>query len=208
MHSPPGCVETGFTSSVAAALTDFVGVHMGRSEGCDGSYARLFCYDTVSNTWEWPLHRGEIPSAREDMVTVIVEDTVYLFGGHKRSCGTRDSIEDVEYNDLYTLDMTTMRFRKVHGNNYHDQAPNSHLSIHYTLTMISTTAAVLYGIGEFDKDSACWLLDLEKARQLEEPTSIWTMIDTPFPRKFHASVLEPVSQRHWVIGGEDDSADR
>ena len=32
-------------------------------------------------------------------------------------------------------------------------------------------------------------------------------IPSPFPRVVHVTVLEPVSQRLWVIGGEDDSPD-
>ena len=64
-----------------------------------------------------------------------------------------------------------------------------------TLTKISRTSAVLYG-------TQCWLLNLDNARQLKEPTSIWTRIQTPFPIEDHASVLEPVSNKHWAIGSD------
>jgi len=101
-------------------------------------------------------------------------------------------------NDLYTLDMRSMMWRKVHGNC--DEAPKlhvGHVGGDHTLTKISRASAVLYG-------PQCWLLNLDNAKQLKEPTSIWTRIQTPFPGDYalfasHASVLEPVSNKHWAI---------
>ena len=61
--------------------------------------------------------------------------------------------------------------------------------------MSQWASAVLYG-------PECWLLNLDNARQLKEPTSIWTRIQTPFPIEDHASVLEPVSNKHWAIGSD------
>ena len=73
----------------------------------------------MNNSWEWPLHGGEVPSPREDLATIIVDDTVYLFGGNRYIGGPfQDSIADMEYNDLYILDMRSMMWRKVHGNCY------------------------------------------------------------------------------------------
>ena len=42
----------------------------------------LFCYNVVSNSWEWPLvHGNSLPSPRARHTTVVFEDHVLLFGG-------------------------------------------------------------------------------------------------------------------------------
>ena len=49
---------------------------------------------------------------------------------------------------------------------------------------------------------ACWLLDLQKAKQCMEPSSIWSKYILPLPvmSKF-ATVLEPTGQELLLIGG-------
>ena len=64
-----------------------------------------------------------------------------------------------------------------------------------SLTLISESAAVLY-----DSDE-CWILDLDGAKRLSEPSRIWKRIQSNSMRYEHRAVLEPVSQRLWVIGG-------
>ena len=51
----------------------------------------------------------------------------------------------------------------------------------------------------------CWLLNLSNAERLKDPSLIWSRIPSRFPRVGHAAVLEPSSQRLWVIGGIDSS---
>ena len=175
-------------------------VHMGRIYFFGGGCSN-YCYNTMNNSWEWPLHRGEVPSPRKDPATIIVDDTVYLFGGNSMSA---PDLYHNDLNDLAILDMRSMMWRKVHGNCYQEEAPHSKLDPDHTFTIISSSAAVLYGVKKLDGEQyspECWLLNLDKAKQLKDPTSIWTRIPTPFPRVVHASVLEPVSQRLWVIGG-------
>ena len=48
----------------------------------------------------------------------------------------------------------------------------------------------------------CWLLDLKKAKQFMEPSSMWTKLLLPLPviSKF-AAVLEPTGQELLLIGG-------
>ena len=71
------------------------------------------------------------------------------------------------------------------------EAPHAKLSPDHTLTKISKSAAVLYGaLDDYWSDKyipECWLLNLDNARQLKDPASIWTRIPTPFPRQVHAS---------------------
>ena len=188
-------VSDGFTCWVHGDMIYFFGGGcsnqgcIGMGGACGGASNLLYCYNRINNTWDWPLHGGEVPCPREDLATVIVDDTVYLFGGNRYMGGPfQDYIADVEYNDLYTLDMISMMWRKVHGNCDRGEAPHPKLSPDHTLTKISKSAAVLYGALDGDQYSPeCWLLNLDNARQLKEPTSIWTRIQTPFPRVVHAS---------------------
>ena len=88
-------------------------------------------------------------------------------------------------------------WKKVHG--ICDEAPKLGPFPSHTLTKVSGSSAVLYG-------PECWLLNLDNARQLKEPTSIWTRIQVPFPGaedENHASVLEPLTNRHLTIGSNE-----
>ena len=143
----------------------------------------------MSNLWEWPLHGGEVPSLREDLATIIADDIVYLFGGNRYIGGPFvANIADMEYNDLYLLNMRSMMWKNVHGNIYQEEAPHAKLSPDHTLTKILSSGAVLYGALDGEKYSPeCWLMNLDSARKFKDPTSIWTRIPTLYPRVVHAS---------------------
>ena len=49
----------------------------------------------------------------------------------------------------------------------------------------------------------CWILHLNRALNNEKPASIWTRFRNHLARREHAAVLEPVTQRLWIIGGLD-----
>ena len=168
---------------------------------------QFFCYNIEENKWEWPLFKGELPSPRRGHTTIISGDTVFLFGG-----AYHDTL-----NDLHTLDMVAMEWRQVHGSST-DASGVPSVRKDHSLTIISADIAVLFGgtctgkedsTGEFDFLGDCWILDLVKAKSLiEESSSIWTRCrhhETPDPydggRYKHAAVLEPYSQRLWIIGG-------
>ena len=165
---------------------------------------QVVSYNISTNSWEWPNARGDIPSPRSYPLITISDDTVFLFGG--------DIVNDENsfniYNDLYILDMTTMTWRKIHGNfatGEGPKAPKIPLRM-FTFTSISQYSAVLFGVS-FDnphkmKDE-CWVLNLRNAKQLVDLSSIWTKIEFPYPRFHHAAVLQPLSKRLWVIGGDD-----
>ena len=82
----------------------------------------------------------------------------------------------------------------VHGRTENLEAPKNYPK--YTLTKVSASTAVLYGYGS-------WILDLHKAKQIQHPSSIWTRIPYEYPtsRREHAAVIEPISQRLWILGG-------
>ena len=158
---------------------------------------RLPCYNIASNSWEWMKQDGDIPSKRFQHSTVISGDTLYLFGGF--------SNRDGYVNDLHVLDMVSMRWAKVHGNILDNNVPCNESNGKFTL--VSQSMAMLYlSPSEDGVDSrsfeSCWLLNLEKAKQLMDPSSIWTKIPPHFSRPAIATtVFEPVSRSLWITGG-------
>lgn len=160
----------------------------------------LFCYNTSANAWEWPNQCGDIPSPRINTKIITCNGTVFLFGGFNG--GKR-------YNDLYTLNLDDMRWTQIHGLDYgigHNgkDLPQPKGMDGRTLTRFNEGTAVLFG--GYGKHNS-WLLDLEKIKRRNETSLIWTRIPDHLPRRLHAAVLEPVSKRLWVIGGEDNKFD-
>ena len=103
----------------------------------------LFCYNVSKNIWEWPRLRGEIPPVYDKCLSIIHEDTVFL------------SMR----GNLHILDMETMVWSKVHGEEY----INFTRWYSVTITKVSQSTATL--IGESGDLMTCWLLDLKKAKQ-------------------------------------------
>ena len=162
----------------------------------------LFCYGIAKNTWEWPRQRGDITAARRNHLSIISEDTVYLFGG------------DDDYNDLHILDMNGLKWERVHGNLLSGEGyPWFWARGGRSFTRLSQSTAILFGSataynfdghGLFDfQSSDCWLLDLHRAKTLKNSSRIWTRVKNHFFREEHAAVLEPASEKLWVIGGVD-----
>ena len=152
---------------------------------------QLFCYNISTNSWECPESKGEIPSPRISALTTITDNTVFLFGGFNGS-GL--------LNDLHILDMPSMIWKKVHGNMLSGQGP-SDSTFSPTLTNICRSKAALIGMSRDIIQDDCWLLNLQNAKELMNPSSIWTKIPFPYSRSDHAAVLQPLSKRLWVIGG-------
>ena len=175
------------------------------------AYNEVFSYNISSNLWKWPNVGGELPLHRCNPWIIISDETVFLFGGSRLHTHMLISI----FNDLHTLDMSTMIWRKVHGNMTNlttETGPKG--SCHaqqYTFTCISESAAVLFGescseayTGNSWKDiydDDCWHLNLQNTKQNKESSSIWTKIPISYPRYGHASLLQPLSKRLWIIGG-------
>ena len=178
---------------------------------------QLFCYNIVENTWEWPNLSGDIPSPRSDASVIISEDTLFLFGGETFVPGTRPRLyydpHSHDINDLHIMDLTSLTWKQVHGFIEQNLPTRIVPTMNHgcTLTSITQSTAVFFGAWmeqetveeEQERGEDCWLLDLNKAKQIMDPSSIWTRIPNHLSRLFHAAVLEPVSQRLWVIGGED-----
>lgn len=61
---------------------------------------QLVCYNTSTDTWEWPVTSGTAPSPRAAHSVARVGDTAYVFGGRHL---------DTRLNDLYSLNLDTMR---------------------------------------------------------------------------------------------------
>ena len=103
--------------------------------------------------------------------------------------------------------MKSMRWKLVHGSS----SDMSYTTLpcprrENSLTLISQSTAVLYGgsvrAPHTKSNGNCWLLDLDKAMQLHDPSSIWTKVSRPNlrPRFLHSAVMD-VGNRLWLIGG-------
>ena len=150
---------------------------------------RFFCYNISSNSWEWPNHTGEMPISGY-VKAIISGDTVFLM-----SC---------DDNCFFTLDMTTMIWREVHGTLSDRPELTPWCKGGITLTRISQSAAVLFGT---TPHGSCWLLNLKNAKQLKDPSAIWTKVPCRFARYGHAAVWNPQNQELWVTGGRDTYSD-
>ena len=78
----------------------------------------------------------------------------------------------------------------------------------HSITCISHSTALVVGayssISHKSPNSiTCdnWIMNLDNAKHLMEPSSIWTKISSEIPRTYHAAVLQPLSKELWIIGG-------
>ena len=176
------------------------------SDGTQGQYSnQLFCFNITTQCWEWPNIRGDVPQPRAWHSTVINESTIFLFGGSAHS----EEGEEINLNDLHTLDMSNLRWKLVHGPAYDSstfRVPSAREG--QSLTWISQSAAILFGgLGVLWEWSGrlgdCWLLHLNQAEKSNDLSTIWTRIKTNNLQKrfVHTAVLEPLSQRLWLMGG-------
>ena len=105
-------------------------------------------------------------------------------------------------NDLYMLDLPTMKWKLIHGPSETLTIPSARYG--HTLTPISQSTAALLGGRDYASCAQdCWLLDLDKAKQGKDAVSIWKRIKLHKLdwRVHHQAVLEPVSRRLWLMGG-------
>ena len=152
----------------------------------------VYCYNTSKNYWERHNPGGQNPSSSSDIfLTISNDDTVFLIA--LRIVGLGLGINQI-FSGLYMFDMTRMHWTKVH-----DGMPSidtGGVMSKSSFTFISKSSAVLYG------NDNCWLLDVQSAKQLKKPTSIWTQIPySDIKRDYHAAVFEPKSNKLWIIGG-------
>ena len=168
---------------------------------------QLFCFNVATNCWEWPTVEGHIPIPRCFHSSVINEDTVFLFGGLSNGIDPALVGEEKYLNNLHTLDMTSMRWKVIHNSSPMFMLPQG--SSHHTLTRISASSAVLFGCSKSENDEFgdCWLLDFDKAKAAADSDFIWTNIHRAWghsARSFHTAVVEPLSQKLWLLGGKSD----
>ena len=174
----------------------YFGCSLVEHDGFNDGLKQLFCYNISSNSWEWPRTEGDIPSKRIGAKTISTKTMVVLFSGHNPYVANG-------LNDLYIMDMETMRWKRVHGNIQSGEVPRGYTA-NRTLTCISKSRAILFGVDVYQNRELiddCWLLDLDKALQLMEPTEIWTKIPSNLKKGHHAAVVEPISRHLWVTGG-------
>ena len=111
------------------------------------------------------------------------------------------------FNDLFFLDMDTMRWEEVTAANGIENSETwpKPLWLH-SLTMVSPKAALLFG-GDADENiNNCWMLNIEECVSRTGIANIWTQREHQEHdgRYMHKAVLEPGSKRVWVLGGLSD----
>ena len=166
----------------------------------DGSVEKMkvFCYNVCNNHWEWPQTKGNKPPKRYFTSTIINEDTVFLFGGINLV------LDSLTLNSLYILDMESMSWKEVPETANSNNTPRARCW--HSFNRISKSAAVLVGgRSDYDIIDDCWILDLKKASQAIDMSSIWTKVQNLdqdlFRRMAHTAVVEPVSQKIWLMAG-------
>lgn len=152
---------------------------------------QLVCYNSSNNSWEWPVTSGSAPSPRAAHSVAVVGDMAYVFGGRHL---------DNRLNDLYSLNLTTMRWNNLISNNRDNKIPvgRSWQTLTPIVTGKSEGGLVMYG--GFDNSLTalgdCWRIDLNM-----QPS---TWVRCPHleqgPRLWHASVELDTSQV-MVVGG-------
>ena len=170
---------------------------------------QLFSYNVSENSWELPSVSGNIPSPRAGHTTFICGDTAFLFGGMMNDKG-----QEVALNDLYTLNMKSRIWTRVHTSPMATEGLPERVRGH-SMTLISPQTAVLFGGGGQFPDSGprkdCWLLNtaMVLGGEYTTPSELWqrcqhhenVLSARGEKRSFHSAVLEPVSKRLWILGG-------
>ena len=199
--APNGTLPFGIgSSSITSWVYDGKIYCFGGYKYPQGASNQLFCYNITTNSWEWPYAGGDIPSPRLLSSVILSEETVFLFGGI--------SDGNITYNDLYTLDMASMVWRRVHGNLSIGEGPTK--MRFFTFTCISQSKALLL-VGRTSTRhhipiNNSWLMNLHNAKQLMAPSSIWTNVPNHPSKCCHAAVLQPLSKTLWVMGGHDGNS--
>lgn len=175
---------------------------------------QLVYYDTQINSWHWPTSSGKVPPPRAHHAVSYVEreykglgPLAFVFGGYGRIFQF-DGYYGKYYNDLFYLDMDTMKWEAVHANTdaiSSEMWPKARKG--HSLTAISSETAVLFG-GSFDYGTSfgdCWLLNIGECTSKGKVEDIWTKCTKKelegLCRTFHEAVREPNSGRVWIIGG-------
>ena len=155
---------------------------------------QLVYYNIAENSWEWTTTDGDIPPTRVCALTITTKSTVVVFGGSDHENLDANN-ENTPLNDLHIMDKDTLRWKKVHGSLECEGVP--HFDPLFTLTRMSESTGLIVGDGGF-----CWLLDLDKAKRLMDPTTIWTKVPINFQPLCHVAVMEPIGRKVWVMGGQ------
>ena len=163
----------------------------------------LSCYNASNNNWERAHQGGDIPSPRHGQVTIIVEDIVFLFGGHNNN--SHDE-QDSPEKELFMFDMKKMRWTRIHKSMDCPIGQRNQVEFHNfnSFTLISKSNAILFS--SLAENCEVWLFNIDRAKQLEDPANIWTPVPNHFWRSDFAAVKFPLSQSVWLIGGYDGQA--
>ena len=158
----------------------------------------LSCYNPSTNNWELVHQSGDIPSPRRGQVTTIAEDTVFLFGGHNDN-----HHQDSPHGELYMLDMNNLHWTRIHEAGPIGPSNHGRFYMSSTLTLISKSRAVVFSSLPHADNDEVWILDIDRAKHLDDPAYIWKQIPNHFRRSSYTALKDPLSESVWLIGGFD-----
>ena len=175
---------------------------------------QLVYYDTETNSWNWPVSSGKIPSPRENSGALSVGETslksssrspqslAILFGGYSMPENPSHK------NDLYILNMDSMVWTEVSISANIGAWPQGRRQP--SIISVSPKKAVLSGGFECDRGinlTDCWMLNIEHCMYEETGKEIWTRCghhEDALEVSCREAILEPSSKRIWLVGGFQD----
>ncbi|MCD6328110.1 hypothetical protein J7M28_11250 [bacterium] len=159
-------------------------------------------YSFADNKWNAVPSTSDTPSAREipKPAQDTKTDSLVLFGGSAWANPDFTRYRIMYYNDLYTLSLKDLKYKKLEAKGQIPQPRGGHCQIYDPKTQ---SVVVFGGVGA-DKQGATvvfndlYVLDLK--------TIEWRKINakgiTPRPRSLHSAVYDPLKHRILVFGGE------
>jgi len=159
-----------------------------------GIYARgwsnqLVCYNTRSNSWEWPVTTGPTPLPRAAHAVSVIGDFAYVFGGRH---------QDMRMNDLHRLDLHTLSWSCVlPATDYPPVGRSWQVLVPFETARREGGLLMYGGFGQEEVTlSDCWLIDLHANPLSWVRCKHWE----DGPRLWHAAAAADPGQI-LVIGG-------
>ena len=188
---------------IAHALSYRTGHHENVYSGGKIATNQLFCYDTTTNTFEWPLN-DILGPPRYGHSSFLHGNAVFIFGGL--------GADNMVNNELLVMDLETKKMKPIQADMTDNSIPWKRTF--HSMTKTSTGKAILYGgFGSHEGSlklglalGDCWILHVERilSGKVTQPADLWSKVVTSGelePRFAHSAIIEPQSERLYVFGG-------
>jgi galactose oxidase-like protein len=162
--------------------------------------------DAPATVVDWRLEKtsGDVPTARGGGKLVSVGNLLVMYGGFKE-CFDKNKCEHEYYDDVYTLNLATMRWEKKHPTSDNGKLPGKRVFLGGT-SYKRRSAAVFFGGAEYDVKvtkvqmyNDLWMYDPAK----DKMTEISSANQGPDPRLGPEIVIK--DDTLYLFGGYDRS---